>query len=218
MDIQGVGPAIIDELVDLGKLKTPADLYKLQEKDLKIPGLIADTKAKAILDEIEKSKERPYERVLSSLGIDFVSTTTAKDLSDMFMSIESLCNATREQLTSVNGIAAITADAIYESLHSVKKQLLIKDLTEAGLKMSAETKECLGAQLVDKIFCITGTLSRSRDEFKQLIEAHGGRVVGTVSSKTTYLLAGAGGGSKEDKAKKLKIPIISEEQLKEMLL
>ena len=218
MDIQGVGAAVIEVLVDAGKVRTPADLYKLKMTDLLTPGLIAETKAASIVGEIIKSKSQPFNRVLSALGIDMVSTSTANVLCDVFGSMDAINAATKEQFAAIDGIAELSADIIYNSLHSEKKQLLIAALKEAGLNMIVTNPRVkLGSQLLGKTFCITGTLSQSRDVFKKLIEDYGGKVTGSVTSKTDYLLSGEGGGSKRDKAEQLKVAIINETQLKEML-
>lgn len=217
MDIQGIGSAVVEELVDTGKVKSPADLYKLTEKDLITPGLIAETKAKSILAEIEKSKQQPFVRVLSALGIDMVSTSTAKLLVAKFQNIDALLAATEEDLVQVEGIATITALAIEHSLYSDRKKRLIQALKGYGLNMQAEAKEPTGTKLAGKTFCITGTLSQPRDVFKQMIEDLGGKVTGSVTSKTDYLLAGEGGGSKHAKADSIGVPIINETQFKELI-
>lgn len=217
LDIMGVGPAIVEELVDSGRVHSPADLYKLTRKSVMTPGLIALNKAQMIVEEIERSKEQPFYRVLSAIGIDMVSITTAKQLADTFESMEAINNASEWQLANLDGLGVASAKIIYASLHSARKQALIQALTEAGLQMVQVKDEPAGDQLKGKTICITGTLSKSRDEFKKLIESYGGKVSGAISSNTDYLLAGEGGGSKRAKAEKLEIPIINEQQLKEML-
>ena len=217
MDIQGIGPSIVEELVDSGKVRTPADLYKLKEKDLITPGLIAETKAKAIIAEIEKSKEKSFVHVLSAIGIDSVSITTAKLLVNAFGNIDKLMAATEQELIKVDGIGVLTALDIEHSLYSDRKKALIADLKAAGLKMEDEPEELQGSTFVGKTFCITGTLTRPREFFKDLLEAFGAKVTSTVTSKTDYLLAGEGGGSKHDKAVSLGVKIINEDQLREMI-
>ena len=217
MDIQGIGPAVIEELVESGKVRTAADLYKLKEKDLLTPGLIAETKAKAIVAEIEKSKQQPFYRVLSALGIDMVSITTARLLVDHFGNIDKIMAAEEEDLVKVEGIATLTALAIEHSLYSERKKALIAALREAGLKMEDEPRELQGSAFAGKTFCITGTLTRPREFFKDLLEAFGARVTSTVTSNTDYLLVGEGGGSKRAKAVTLGVKIINEDQLREMI-
>ena len=217
LDIQGIGPAIVEELVDSGRVVTPSDLYKLTRTDIMTPGLIARNKADIIIQEIERSKEQPFYRVLSALGIDQVSITTAKLLVDTFESMDAINNASEWQFSSLAGIGDLTAKAIFKSLHDPKKQALIEALKEAGLQMVYVPEKAAGEQLKCKSFCITGTLSRPREEIKALIESYGGKVTGSITSHTDYLLAGDGGGSKRARAEKLEIPIISEQQLKEMI-
>ena len=217
MDIQGIGPAVVEELVESGKVRTPADLYKLTEKDLLTPGLIAETKAKAIVAEIAKSKNQPFYRVLSAIGIDMVSITTAKALANHFGNIDKLMDATEEDLTQVEGIATLTALNIEHSLYSDRKKALIAALREAGLKMEAEPEAVKDSAFAGKTFCITGTLTRPREFFKDLLEAFGAKVTAAVTSKTDYLLAGEGGGSKRDKAVSLGVRIINEDDLREMI-
>lgn len=217
MDIQGVGPAVVEELVDSGKVRTPADLYKLKPADLITPGLIAETKAKAIVDEIEKSKQQPFYRVLSALGIDMVSVTTAKALAKHFGNIDKIMAAEEEDLVQIEGIATLTALNIEHSLYSDRKKALIAALKDAGLKMEEEQTEAKDSTFAGKTFCITGTLTRPREFFKDLLEAFGAKVTATVTSKTDYLLQGEGGGSKHDKAVKLGVKIINEDQLREMI-
>lgn len=217
LDIQGIGPAIVEELIDSGRVVTPSDLYKLTRKDIMTPGLIARNKADIIIQEIKRSKEQPFYKVLSALGIDQVSTTTAKLLVDTFESMDAINNASEWQFSSLAGIGDLTAKAIFKSLHDPKKQALIEALKEAGLQMVCVPAKAAGEQLKCKTFCITGTLSRPREEIRALIESYGGKVTGAITAHTDYLLAGDGGGSKRARAEKLEIPIISEQQLKEMI-
>ena len=204
-------------MVESGKVRTPADLYKLKSADLITPGLIAETKANAIVDEIEKSKQQPFHRVLSALGIDMVSTTTAKVLAKHFGNIDELMAAEEEDLVQVEGIATLTALNIEHSLYSDRKKALIAALKEAGLKMEEEQTASEDSTFAGKTFCITGTLTRPREFFKDLLEAFGAKVTATVTSKTDYLLQGEGGGSKHNKAVSLGVKIINEDQLREMI-
>ena len=217
MDIQQLGSAIVDELVSKERVRTPADLYKLRDTDMIIPGMVASAKARVLHVNIENSKQQPFYRVLASLGIDQVSITTAKVLAAKYGSMEALNAASAEDLATVEGIAEMTANIIRQSLHSDKKQQLIKELTEAGLHMVSDEAEKLGTEFEGKTFVITGTLSQPRDIIKKLIEDHSGKVLGSITTHTDYLIAGTGGGSKRARADKLNVPIITEEQLMEML-
>lgn len=217
MDIRGIADAMVERLVDEGKLRSPADLYKLTKADLMLPGLSKDLKADAVLAEIEKSKDKPFDRVLCAIGIDCVGTTNAKVLAEHFGSIQAMIDATDEDFAKVDGFAELSGLQIEHSLHEPKKLQLIEALTAAGLQMTQQVKQLASDKLKGSSFCITGTLSQSRDQIKQLIEDNGGKFVSSVSSSTSYLVAGEGGGSKRAKAQKLGVPIITEQQLKEML-
>ena len=217
MDIQGIGPAVIDELVASGRIHSPADLYKMEPKDFLTPGLIAEAKANSIAGEIWKSKQLPFHRVLSAIGIAGVSTTTATQLADAFGSMRALLKASIPELMEVEGIAETSAREIFNSLHNPRKAELINALALQGLRMEQVCRNLESHALEDKLFCITGTLSQPREEIKQLIEAHGGRVMGSISSNVDYLVAGSGGGSKRAKAQKFGVEIINENQLKEMI-
>lgn len=217
MDIIGVAAAVIDELVNLGKLHSPADLYKLKKAEILVPGLIAETKAHAIVSEIRFSKDRPFHKVLTAIGINGVAASMAALLAKTFKTMDALNNATKEQLTALDGVADTLADTILKSLHSEKKQTLIKELTEAGLKMTYEEDAPTGVSLAGSSFCITGTLSVPREKIIKLISDNGGTYVASLSSKTTYLVAGENCGSKKEKAEKLGVQILSEQQLREMI-
>lgn len=217
MDIRGIADAMIERLVEEGKLHSPADLYKLTKEDLMLPGLSKDLKADAVLTEIEKSKQKPFDRVLCAMGIDCVGTTNAKVLAGHFGSMQAMIDATDEDFAKVPGFAELSGLQIEHSIHEPKKLQLIKDLQAAGLQMTQQVKQLSSDKLSGMSFCITGTLSQSRDQIKKLIEDHGGKFVSSVSSSTSYLLAGEGGGSKRSKAEKLGINIINEQQLKGLL-
>lgn len=217
MDIRGIADAMINWLVDHGKLHSAADIYKLKKEDLLIPGMSKDVKAEAVLAEIEKSKDKPFDRVLCAIGIDCIGTTGAVIIAKHFGSMEALQKATKEEIASIEGFASLSASQITASLHEPRKAQLIADLAAAGLQMTQQVEQLASDKLSGKAFCITGTLSQSRDQIKKLIEENGGKFVTSVSSATSYLVAGEGGGSKRDKAAKLGVTIITEKQLKEMI-
>ena len=217
MDIRGMADAMIHALIVKGKLHSPADLYKLTKEDLQLPGISKDLKADSVLAEIEKSKQKPFDRVLCAIGIDGIGTTNAKIVAKHFGSMLSLLKASIPEIAAIEGFAEITARSIFISIHSPHKATLINDLSLLGLCMEQEKTELVSDKLTGLSFCITGTLSQSRDQIKKLIEDHGGKFVSSVSSSTSYLLAGDGGGSKRSKAEKLGITIINEQQFKELL-
>lgn len=216
MDIRGMADAMIHALIMKGKLKSPADLYKLTKEDLQLPGISKDLKADSVLAEIEKSKQKPFDRVLCAIGIDGIGTTNAKIIAKHFGSMLTLLKASIPEIAEIEGFAEITARSIFISIHSPHKATLINDLSLRGLCMEQTKTELVSEKLTGLSFCITGTLSQSRDQIKKLIEDHGGKFVSSVSSSTSYLLAGEGGGSKRSKAEKLGITIINEQQFKEL--
>ena len=217
LDIRGIATAMISWLVDNGKLQTPADLYKLTKEDLQIPGMSKDLRAEAVLAEIEKSKTKPFDRVLCAIGISGIGTTNAKFFAEQFGSMDALKNAPLSAIRELPGFAEASAQIIYSSLHSENKWALIDALTKAGLQMSQPKVEKASTKLQNMSFCITGTLSQPREQIKKLIEDNGGRCVSSVTASTTYLVAGEGGGSKRDKASSLGVKIITEQQLKELI-
>ena len=217
MDIRGMADAMIHALIEKGKLHSPADLYKLTKEDLQLPGISKDLKADSVLAEIEKSKQKPFDRVLCAIGIDGIGTTNAKIVAKHFGSMLPLLKASITEIAEIEGFAEITARSIFSSIHSPHKATLINDLSLLGLCMEQAKTELVSEKLTGLSFCITGTLSQSRDQIKKLIEDHGGKFVSSVSSSTSYLLAGEGGGSKRSKAEKLGIKIINEQQLKGLL-
>jgi len=159
----------------------------------------------------------PFAKVLYALGIRYVGETTAKKIVDALRSIDALINATEEQLLAIDEVGERIAKSIMAYFSDESNRQLVAALRQAGVQMVAEAKEQLSDTLSGKIFVITGTLSRPRDDFKALIEQHGGTVSSTVSANTHYLLAGDKGGSKLQKAEKSGVKIIGEEEFMEML-
>lgn len=214
MDIEGLGEAVVDKFVDLGFLYSPADIYKLKEHREKLIQLegFGEKSIDNLLKAIEKSKEQPFERVLFALGIRHVGASVAKDLAAHFHSIDELMKATPEELQQIPEIGETISQSIIEYFKDERNQKLIKELKSFGLKFESERKKKSG-KLSGKTFVITGTLrSMTRNEAKALIEELGGRTTDSVSSKTSYVVVGEDPGSKYDKAKKLKIPILTEEE------
>ncbi|MBZ5688187.1 MAG: NAD-dependent DNA ligase LigA [Acidobacteriia bacterium] len=216
MNIDGMGEALVTQLTERGLVKNVADIYKLTKADLLSLERFADKSAQNILDEIDKSKELPLERVIYGLGIRMVGERTAQFLAEHFGSMEALANATVEELQSVNEVGPKIAESIAEFFSNPANQELVKRLQKAGLKFSGEKKE-RGTKLAGKTFVLTGTLAKyTRDEAKKMIEDAGGKVTGSVSKKTDYVVAGADAGSKLDKAKELGVPVIDEKALEEL--
>lgn len=217
MDIRGMAESVLLALISSKKIKRIADIYSLQKEDLLYPGLIAEKKAESLFNEIQKSKEKPFDRVLCALGVSRIASSTATVLANHFLTIECLCAATVEEIAELEGLGMQSAQIIHAGLHAPETQADIIALIKAGLQFTQKKKELDGVQLAGMSICITGTLSKPRDEWKQLIVNHGGKFATSVTSKTTYLVAGDGGGEKRAKAQKLGVPIISEKELEEML-
>ncbi|HWJ47107.1 MAG TPA: NAD-dependent DNA ligase LigA, partial [Candidatus Udaeobacter sp.] len=216
MNIDGMGEALVIQLTERGLVKNVADIYKLTKADLLSLERFADKSAQNILDEIENSKKLPLERVIYGLGIRMVGERTAQFLADHFGSMEALANATVEELQNVNEVGPRIAESIAEFFRNPANRKLVERLGEAGLAFKGQKKE-RGTKLAGKVFVLTGTLAKyTRDEAKKMIEDAGGKVTGSVSKKTDYVVAGADAGSKLDKAKDLGVAVIDEKAMEEL--
>jgi DNA ligase (NAD+) len=216
MNIDGMGESLVTQLIDRGLVKNVADIYSLTRKDLLSLDRFGDKSAQNILDEVENSKQLPLERVIYGLGIRMVGERTAQFLAEHFGSMEALENASVEELQNVNEVGPRIAESIVEFFSIPANRKLIERLGAAGLAFKGKKKE-RGTKLAGKTFVLTGTLAKySRDEAKKMIEDAGGKVSGSVSKKTDYVVAGADVGSKLDKAKELGIAVIDEKQMEEL--
>jgi len=216
MNIDGMGDALVTQLTERGLVKNVADIYKLTKDDLLSLERMGDKSAQNILDEIKESKELPLERVIYGLGIRFVGARTAQFLAEHFGSMEALASAGIEELQNVNEVGPRIAESIAEFFSIAANRKLVERLGEAGLVFKGAKKE-RGTKLAGKTFVLTGTLAKyTRDEAKKMIEDAGGRVSGSVSKKTDYVVAGADAGSKLDKAKELGVAVIDEKGMKEL--
>jgi DNA ligase (NAD+) len=217
MNIDGMGDALVNQLTERGLVKNVADIYKLTTDDLLSLERMGDKSAQNILDEIKKSKELPLERVIYGLGIRMVGERTAQFLAEHFGSMEALESASVEELQNVNEVGPRIAESIVEFFSIAANRRLVERLREAGLTLTAQKKQ-RGTKLAGKTFVLTGTLARfTRDEAKKMIEDTGGKVTGSVSKKTDYVVAGADAGSKLDKAKELGVEVIDEKELEKLL-
>jgi DNA ligase (NAD+) len=216
MNIDGMGEALVTQLIDRGLVKNVADIYDLTKKDLLSLERFADKSAQNILNEIESSKQLPLERVIYGLGIRFVGERTAQFLAEHFGSMESLASASVEELQNVNEVGPRIAESIAEFFSIPANRKLIDRLRAAGLALKGEKKE-RGTKLAGKTFVLTGTLAKyTRDEARRIIEDAGGKVTGSVSKKTDYVVAGSDAGSKLDKAKELGVPVIDEKEMEKL--
>jgi DNA ligase (NAD+) len=217
MNIDGMGEALVTQLTESGLVKNVADIYRLTKKDLLSLERFADKSAQNILDEIENSKKLPLERVIYGLGIRMVGERTAQFLAEHFGSMDALESASVEELQNVNEVGPRIAESIVEFFSIAANRKLVDRLREAGLTLRGQKKE-RGTKLAGKTFVLTGTLpTLTRDEAKKLIEDAGGKVTGSVSKKTDYVVAGADAGSKLDKAKELGVAVIDEEEMQKLL-
>ena len=213
MNIDGLGEAVVQQLLDRGLVKSVADLYRLKKEELLTLERFAEKSATALLDEIEGSKKSGLARLLMGLGIRFVGERTAQLLAEEFGSIEAIERATAEELERVEEVGPRISQAILEFFAQPANRALIESLKTAGVRMTAEKKP-RSAHLAGLTFVLTGTLpTLTREEAKAKIEAAGGKAAATVSKKTSYVVAGEEAGSKLDKARELKIPVLNEASL-----
>ena len=213
MNIEGMGEALVDQLLSKGLVHNIADLYSLKMDDLLQLERMGKKSAENVLREIEASKKLPLERVIFGLGIRMVGERTAEFLAEHFGSMEALMKADEAELLEVNEVGPRIATNIREFFAEEKNQKLIERLREAGLSFTGE-KKVRGTKFTGMTFVLTGTLpTYSRDDAKKMIEDEGGKVSGSVSKKTSYVVAGTEAGSKLDKAVSLGVKVISEADL-----
>ena len=212
MDIEGLGIAVVENLVKAGLVKTPGDLYFLHEEDVAELERMGKKSAQNLMAAIEKSKSQDLSRLLFAFGIRQVGQKAGKILARRFGSLDKLQAATVEELTGVDDIGAITAQSIVDWFASPQSQHLIARLKEAGVNMQAETAG-EDQRFAGKTFVLTGTLDRfTRAEATKMIEDRGGKAAGSVSKKTTYVVAGEAAGSKLRKAQELGVPVLTQEE------
>jgi len=217
MNIDGLGDALVAQLTERGMVKNVADLYRLTKDDLLKLERMGEKSAQNILGEIEGSKTLPLERVIFGLGIRFVGERTAQFLAEHFGSLDAIMKASAEELEEVDEVGPRIAESIVEFFADEHNRQLVHDLRKAGLTFTGKKKE-KGTKLAGKTFVLTGTLARhTRDEAKKMIEDAGGRVSGSVSKKTDYVVAGTEAGSKLDKARELGVPVIDEAEMEALL-
>ncbi|HJH70112.1 MAG TPA: NAD-dependent DNA ligase LigA [Bacteroidaceae bacterium] len=221
MNIEGLGPETVDLFYQEGLIHDIADLYTLQTADICRLERMGEKSAENIIQGIERSKEVPYERVLFALGIRFVGETVAKKVAKAFRSIEVLASANLDDLIHVDEIGEKIAGSIIQYFANEKNRILVERLRQSGLKLEADEEDLSGYsdKLKGMSIVISGVFARhSRDEYKALIEKHGGKNVGSISKKTSFILAGDNmGPSKLEKAQQLNIPIKDENEFLAMI-
>lgn len=220
MNIDSLGPETVDDYYRLGLIHNIADLYLIDVQQINGDGS-RQKSAQKIVNSIAASKEVPFERVVFALGIRFVGETSARLLARHFKNIDALMNATAEELMEVEGIGEVIAASVISYFHNPVNREIVERLRTYGLQMSLSESQLQGAsdRLAGKSIVISGVfVHHSRDEYKQLIEQHGGKNVGSISGKTSFILAGDNmGPSKLEKARKLGIPIVNEDEFLEMV-
>ena len=221
MAIDGLGEETIDLLFEQGLLHSIADLYDLKPEEIARQERLGEKSAQNIMDSLEASKQVPWERVLFALGIRMVGETTAKKIARRFRSIDTLQWATAEQLCGIEDVGQQIADNIIAYFADMDNLQIVQRLRNAGLQMEAtgEEPENISDILAGKSIVISGVFAQhSRDEYKAMIEAHGGKNTGSISKKTSFVLAGENmGPEKRNKAEALSIPMISEEEFLQMI-
>jgi DNA ligase (NAD+) len=217
MNIEGLGDAAVQQLLERGLVHSVADLYKLKVEQLAGLERFAEKSATTLKEEIDRSKRAGLARVLMGLGIRFVGERTAELLAQEFGSIDAVMAASAEELERVEEVGPRISEAILEFFGREKNRELVEHLRAAGVEMTAEKKQ-RSTQLSGLTLVLTGTLPNlSREEAKAKIEAAGGKVSGSVSKKTSYVIAGEEAGSKLDKARALKVPVLDEAGLMKLL-
>lgn len=218
MDIEGLGEKLVDQLVDGGLVETPADLYRLDMGVLAGLDRMGEKSAANVIAAIEKSKGTTLARFIYALGIRNVGESTARDLAQHFGSMEELAAADTERLQRVTDVGPVVAQSIAQFFTEPHNREVIRQLRRAGVTFEAAPARERGGGFEGKTFVLTGTLpTLTREQARERIERHGGRVSGSVSKKTDYVVAGADPGSKYDKALALKVPILDEAALLELL-
>lgn len=217
MDIEGLGPAAVEALVNAGLVKTPADLYHLKAEQVEPLERMGKKSAENLIAAIERSKSQGMARLLFAFGIRQVGQKAAQVLSQQFGSLDRLMAATQEELTAVDDVGAITADYLVHWFENPQSQHLIRALREAGVSFES-TEAPVGTRLAGKTFVVTGTLEHfSRKEAEEAIVAQGGKASGSVSKKTSYVVAGEAAGSKLTKAQSLGVPVLTEAEFMALL-
>ena len=217
MDIEGLGPAAVEALVNAGLVKTPADLYHLKAEQVEPLERMGKKSAENLIAAIERSKSQGMARLLFAFGIRQVGQKAAQVLSRQFGSLDRLMAATQEELTAVDDVGAITADYPVHWYDNPQSQHLIRALREAGESIES-TEAPVGTRLAGKTFVVTGTLEHfSRKEAEEAIVAQGGKASGSVSKKTSYVVAGEAAGSKLTKAQSLGVPVLTEAEFMALL-
>lgn len=217
MDIEGLGSAIVDALIEKNLIRSPADIYFLELDEIKSLWKSGTTAAKKLLASIEKSKQQDVSRLIYALGIRQVGSKTGKVLAAHFGCLDALMNASLEELTQVADVGSITADNIYQWARQEQSRHMVERLRSAGVNFESR-RVAVDSRFAGKTFVLTGALSKfTREEATEKIELLGGKASGSVSKKTSFVVVGENAGSKERKARELGIPILTEDEFLNMI-
>jgi DNA ligase (NAD+) len=220
MDIEGLGDVLVNQLVDTGLVRTIPDLYRLTLEPLMELERMGKKSAENLLKGIEDSKNRGLTRVLTGLGIRHVGEHGAEILAQVFGIIDALMDASAEELAQVSGVGPVLAESVFKFFHSPDGRKVIEDLKTLGVKLTEDRKPApkRGTDLTGKTFVVTGTLQHfSREEIEKLIKQLGGKVTGSVSKKTNYVVVGENAGTKLDKARQLGVNTLNEAEFEELI-
>ena len=221
MNINSLGPETVDDYFARGLIRDAADLYSLREEQLISPTLADSKSVRKILDSINESRDVPFERVLFAMGIRFVGEIAAKSLARHFGSMDALAEASVEDMLRINGIGNVIAGSVRKFFDDERNKDFVRRLREHGLRMSAsrEQEQLLSNILAGKGIVISGVFRHhGREEYKSMIERHGGKNLGSISGKTSFVLAGDNmGPAKLEKARKLGVRIMGEDEFLAML-
>lgn len=218
MDIDGLGPAVLEQLVSKKLINSFSDLYRLKAENVEPLERMGEKSAINLINAIEKSKEAEIYRIIYALGIRHIGQKAAKLLCEHFLSIDNIISAGLDELSAIDGFGDIMAKSVVDYFSLAQTQKLISELKSLGVKMSPLTSKKDGGIFDNKTFVLTGTLSKfTRNEASAIIEQNGGKTSSSVSKKTNYVLAGEEAGSKLTKAVKLGVKIISEEEFLNMI-
>lgn len=218
MDIEGLGGQRIDQLLDAGLVRTPADIYRITREQLLMLERMGDKLADNLINAIDRSRSRPLARVLFALGIRYVGEHTAEVLSEHFGSIDRIVAASVEELSQVHEIGSVIADSVARHFRDAGNLALLNDLRSVGIQFPSAVPAAVTDRFAGKVFVFTGALTLfTREEAEARVKREGGRASGSVSRKTNYVVAGANAGSKLAKAHELGVAVITEEEFLAML-
>jgi DNA ligase (NAD+) len=218
MDIDGLGEKQVSLFMELGWVRTAADFYRLTPEQIASQAGFGEVSAEKLVGAVARSREEPFGQVLFALGIEEVGYVTGRNLAQHFRSVDALLGASPEEIEGAQGVGPKMARVIHDQLHDPQMASLIEDLRAQGLRFEEEGPPPGQGPLAGKTFVLTGTLpGLTREEASEAIVAAGGRVTGSVSRKTDFVVAGDSPGSKLAQAERLEVPVIDEDGLRGLL-